>query len=54
LRYGHPAGGFLRACPPTAPTVDDAETVSFATARELNEISRSDVADVSCKLIVTV
>ncbi len=28
--------------------------VSFATARALNEISGSDVADVTCKLIVTV
>jgi len=26
----------------------------FVTARELNEISGSDIADVSCKLIVTV
>ena len=28
--------------------------VSFATARALNEISGSDVADASCKLIETV
>ena len=30
------------------------QRVSFATAPELNKISGSDVADVSCKLVVTV
>ena len=30
------------------------QRVSFATAPELNKISGSDVAEVSCKLIVTV
>jgi hypothetical protein len=36
------------------PVSDVEKRVVFATARERNEISGSDVADVSCKLIVTV
>jgi hypothetical protein len=44
LRYGHPTGGFLRACPPTAPTVDDAETVGFAMLGGVNEINPFSVS----------
>jgi hypothetical protein len=36
------------------PSTFVSKMVSFATARQLSKIGSSDVADVSCKLIVTV